>query len=51
MARVDPVCGMELDEEDAEVTSQYKGQEFYFCSAECKQQFDQNPEQFARMTA
>lgn len=51
MAQVDPVCGMEVDEVDAEATSEYQGQKFYFCSTECKQQFDRSPEQFAKMTA
>jgi len=45
-AQVDPVCGMEVDQNKAAGTSHYKGQEYYFCSAGCKAKFDQNPEQF-----
>ena len=44
----DPVCQMEVYERDAEDTSQYRGRTFYFCSTACREQFDQDPEQYAR---
>jgi len=47
---IDPVCGMEVDEARAKamgMTSVYQGMTHYFCAAECKEQFDQNPDQFA----
>lgn len=47
--RLDPVCGMEVDEVRAEtlgLTSVFKGKTYYFCSEECKEEFDENPEQF-----
>jgi Cu+-exporting ATPase len=44
----DPVCGMDVDERGAKVTSQHQGRTIYFCSTECKQKFDQNPERYAR---
>jgi RND family efflux transporter MFP subunit len=47
--RLDPVCGMEVDEVRAEtlgLTSVFKGKTYYFCSEECKEEFDNNPEQF-----
>ncbi len=47
----DPVCGMDVNEKNAPATSEYKGQSFAFCSLNCKQQFDKNPEQYARKTA
>ena len=40
----DPVCGMQVDEENAAAQSTYEGQTFYFCSEGCKEKFDQNPE-------
>ena len=43
----DPVCGMEVDKKEAEFTSQYGGKTYYFCSEDCKQQFERRPEQFA----
>jgi len=43
----DPVCNMEIDETKAEFQSQYGGKKFYFCSEECKNRFEQKPEQYA----
>ena len=43
----DPVCSMEVDKKEAEFTSQYGGKTYYFCSEDCKQQFERRPEQFA----
>jgi Cu+-exporting ATPase len=47
----DPVCGMDVDERRAEDKAQHQGRTFYFCSAECQQQFEQEPERYARQTA
>lgn len=44
----DPVCGMNVNENQAAAKSDYKGQTFYFCCASCNQKFDQNPEQYTR---
>ena len=43
----DPVCGMEIEAQAAFATRQYKGQTFYFCSANCVSKFDAAPEQYA----
>jgi YHS domain-containing protein len=43
----DPVCGMQVDEQNAAGQSQYQEQTYYFCSQSCKQKFDQNPQQYA----
>jgi Cu+-exporting ATPase len=43
----DPVCGMEVDEEQAAGVSNYKGEKYYFCSTSCKQRFEQDPEKYA----
>ena len=42
---IDPVCGMEVSEDSAAAQSEYQGQTYYFCSQECKNAFDQNPEE------
>jgi len=48
MAQVkDPVCGMVIDEKDAVGTSEYQGKRYYFCSADCKTEFDENPGDYA----
>ena len=43
----DPVCGMEVTPETAEVTLEYQGRTYYFCSMNCKETFDKNPEKYA----
>jgi P-type Cu+ transporter len=45
MAR-DPVCGMQVSEQQAAGTSAYQGETYYFCSPRCKDQFDQTPERY-----
>jgi YHS domain-containing protein len=39
----DPVCGMEVNEKQAAGKSEHRGRMVYFCSLQCKQQFDRNP--------
>jgi len=45
MAR-DLVCGMEVREEDAAASTEYKGKKYYFCAQTCEQKFDENPEKY-----
>ena len=44
----DPVCGMEIDSENATAITSFEGQTFYFCRLECQEKFNQNPEGFAK---
>jgi Cu+-exporting ATPase len=44
----DPVCGMNVDENKSQYQTQYGGKKYNFCSDQCKQKFDQQPEQYAR---
>ncbi len=44
----DPVCGMDVDEQNAAGTSHYRGQLYYFCAKSCKEKFDRNPEQYLK---
>ena len=52
---VDPVCRIHVDENEAELTGQFKcqygGETFYFCSEECQDKFEQTPAQYARKSA
>jgi len=50
IADKDPVCGMKIDKakEPAGGKSTYKGVTYYFCSKNCKQAFDKNPEKYAK---
>lgn len=42
----DPVCGMELSEEQIQYESEYQGKTYAFCSAHCKESFDRNPRKY-----
>jgi YHS domain-containing protein len=44
----DPVCGMNVDENNSQYQTQYGGKKFNLCSEQCKKKFDQQPEQYAR---
>lgn len=46
MKVIDPVCKMTIDDKDAVATSTYKGNTYYFCSQQCKDNFDNSPENF-----
>lgn len=46
----DLVCGMQVNEQQATsrgLTSEHQGQTYYFCSTQCKQQFDREPQRYA----
>ena len=47
MAAIDPVCGMTVEEADAAATAEYRGKTYYFCSVDCKEEFEENPEDYA----
>ena len=47
----DVVCGMEVSEKEAEYQSLYGGQQFYFCSDECKETFEEKPEEYVSSAA
>ncbi len=47
----DPVCGMDISENQAKAKADYKGQTYYFCSDSCKQKFELNPQQYVKKTA
>jgi P-type Cu+ transporter len=47
----DPVCGMSVDPKTAAGTSVYQGQTYYFCSTDCKAEFDKNPQKFTAKAA
>ena len=43
---LDAVCGMELAIEDTDFSSEHNGSIYYFCSENCKEHFDANPERY-----
>jgi len=44
----DPVCGMDVQPEQAAGQSEYQGRTFYFCCSACKEKFDKEPDRYAR---
>ena len=48
---IDPVCGMMVAEEHAAVCTDHKGKHYCFCSEECKEEFDAEPETYVTESA
>ncbi len=47
MSVKDPVCGMEIEKEQAAGRLEHDGKAYYFCSDACKEKFAENPEDYA----
>lgn len=45
---IDPVCGMDVEEDKAAATSVYRGKTYYFCAPGCKKKFDDNPDFYVK---
>ncbi|MEO0115102.1 MAG: HAD-IC family P-type ATPase, partial [candidate division WOR-3 bacterium] len=45
----DPVCGMEITEEEEAGRYEYKGTTYHFCSLSCREKFKANPEKFLKL--
>lgn len=43
----DPVCGMEIVDENAAPKSLHEGDAYYFCGEGCKTKFDDEPVRYA----
>ena len=44
----DPVCGMDVQKDKAAGTTEHRGETYMFCSRQCKQEFDKNPDRYAK---
>jgi YHS domain-containing protein len=44
---VDPVCKTLVNPKKAKDQAEHQGQTYYFCTPECKQTFEENPEKYA----
>ncbi len=47
----DPVCGMKVDQANPEFQSQFAGKQYFFCSEECRQEFEDRPEEYVQTAA
>ena len=43
---IDPVCGMEIAEEDAVGSYDHQGQRYYFCNPSCLDNFRTDPAKY-----
>lgn len=43
----DPVCGMSINPEKAGAAAVVAGKTYYFCSASCREKFEQAPEKYS----
>jgi len=43
----DPVCGMEIEGREGRYRAQYMGENYFFCSEDCKRKFEGNPEKYS----
>lgn len=48
---IDPVCGMDVNENNPPAKSTYDGKTYYFCSEQCRQDFEEEPEDFINPAA
>ncbi len=44
---IDPVCKMEVEKEDAAAETLYRGNKYYFCSEDCKDSFEKEPDKYS----
>ncbi|MEA2677986.1 MAG: P-type Cu+ transporter [Chloroflexota bacterium] len=43
---IDPVCGMEVDTEKAQLSLDHDGKTFWFCSRGCMLDFQEDPDKY-----
>ena len=48
---LDPVCGMSVKRETAKHRFAYRGQDYFFCGARCRERFEADPEKFLQPKA
>ena len=46
--QIDPICGMQVDENTAQYKSEYNGKTYYFCAPGCKKALDSEPEKYLK---
>jgi Cu+-exporting ATPase len=47
----DPVCGTTVDEREAEFRTQFAGKKYFFCSEECREEFEDRPGEYLEAAA
>ena len=47
---IDPVCGMRVDEK-SEFQTLFAGKKYFFCSEECRKEFESEPDEYLDVAA
>ncbi|MGA9511512.1 MAG: YHS domain-containing protein [Candidatus Sulfotelmatobacter sp.] len=47
----DPVCGLKVDDGKSEFQTQFAGRKYFFCSDECRKEFEAEPEAYVETAA
>ena len=45
----DPVCGMQVERTTAPIRLRHQGEEFFFCSEDCRDRFQRHPDRFGAL--
>jgi YHS domain-containing protein len=48
---MDPVCGTRVDDKRAEFQTQFAGRNYFFCSEECRKEFEADPNEYLEVAA
>ncbi|HET6181892.1 MAG TPA: YHS domain-containing protein [Candidatus Sulfotelmatobacter sp.] len=48
---MDPVCGIEVDERNPEFQTQFAGKKYFFCSEDCRKEFESEPQEYVETAA
>jgi len=43
----DPVCGAEIEDIESALTENYEMHDYFFCSQECLDKFNEHPEEYS----
>jgi len=46
-----PVCGATVDTQETEFKTQFAGKKYFFCSEECRKEFEDRPQDFLEIAA
>jgi YHS domain-containing protein len=47
----DPVCGTRVNEKESEFHTQFAGRKYFFCSDNCRKEFESEPEAYVETAA
>jgi YHS domain-containing protein len=46
MTTIDPVCNTTVEQDEAQASATFDGRTYYFCSAACRNDFQDDPEAY-----